>query len=125
MNTPPKIRKDPLLATAYFSCKHGVGYRVPSAYVKTSAAVPSSYFQTNTWRSNAWCYYYKNSHDNDIIKLFWVYIPAKKDPNLKSILKNVRKKFREYPVVAETIEQRGLTAAEIIEKPCLLLKIFD
>ena len=38
--------KDPFLATVCFSGKHVRGYRMPSQYIRYSAAVPSSNFQS-------------------------------------------------------------------------------
>ena len=116
--------KAPFLATVCFSGTHVTGYRMPSQYVKTSAAVPSSNFQSYTWKYESWmfCYQVDNS---DKIKYFWSYIPVKKAPKLKSIIQNVKKEFKEYPIVAGTIESEGLTADEIVLNPCILLEILD
>lgn len=97
---------------------------MPSQYIKSSAAVPSSNFQSYSWKYNAWIFFYQ-VNNSGIIKDFWVHIPVKKAPKLKNIIKNAKKDFKEYPIVAETIEARGLTAEEIIKKPCILLEILD
>lgn len=119
-----KVSKKPVLATICFSGNHVVGYRIPSQYIKSSAAVPSSNFQSYSSKYNAWIFLYQ-VNNSDIVKGFWVHIPVKKAPKLKSIIKNAKKDFKEYPVVAETIETRGLTAEEIIRNPCILLEILD
>ena len=119
-----KTNKNPFLATVCFSGNHIVGYRMPSQYIKSSAAVPSSNFQSYSWKYNAWIFYYQ-VNNSGIIKEFWVHIPVKKAPKLKSIIKNAKKNFKEYPIVAETIEARGLTAEEIIKNPSILLEILD
>lgn len=119
-----KTNKNPFLATVCFSGNHIVGYRMPSQYIKSSAAVPSSNFQSYSWKYDAWMFLYQ-INNSGIIKKFWVHIPVKKAPKLKSIIKNAKKDFKEYPVVAETIESRGLTAEEIIKNPCILLEILD
>lgn len=69
--------------------------------------------------------FYYHVNNSGIVKEFWVHIPVKKDPKLKNIIKNAKKDFKEYPIVAETIEARGLTAEEIIKNPCILLEILD
>ncbi len=119
-----KTNKNPFLVTVCFSGNHIVGYRMPSQYIKSSAAVPSSNFQSYSWKYNAWIFFYQ-INNSGIIKDFWVHIPVKKAPKLKSIIKKAKKDFKEYPIVAETIEARGLTAEEIIKNPCILLEILD
>lgn len=119
-----KANKNPVLATVCFSGNHIVGYRMPSQYIKSSAAVPSSNFQSYSWKYNAWIFFYQ-VNNSGIIKDFWVHIPVKKAPKLKNIIKNAKKDFKKYPIVAETIEARGLTAEEIIKNPCILLEILD
>ena len=94
-----KIGKDPILATTCFSGKHVVGYRVPDVYIKSSAADPSSNFQSYTWESKAWLFYYKSDDGNGLIKFSRIHIPAKKAAGSKSILKEARKNFKEYPFV--------------------------
>lgn len=119
-----KANKNPVLATVCFSGNHIVGYRMPSQYIKSSAAVPSSNFQSYSWKYNAWIFFYQ-VNNSGIIKDFWVHIPVKKAPKLKNIIKNAKKDFKEYPIVAETIKARELTAEEIIKNPCILLEILD
>ena len=100
------------------------GYRMPSEYVKSSAAVPSSNFQSYSRAYNSWllCYEIDNS---GIMKYFWSDIPVKKAPNLKSIIKKAKNDFKEYPTVAATIEAEGFTAEEIVNNPWILLEILD
>ena len=119
-----KVDKNPYLATICFKGNHVTGYRMPAQYIRSSAAVPSSNFQSYSWKYEAWFFCYKTD-DNDIIKIFYTYIPVKKAPNLKSIIKDARKNFKEYPVVAENIENEGITAEEIIDNPCVMLEILD
>lgn len=119
-----KVNKNPILATVCFSGNHVVGYRIPSQYIKSSAAVPSSNFQSYSWYYDAWIFCYQ-ADNSGIIKDFWVHIPVKKAPKLKSIIKNVKKNFKDYPIVAETIESDCLTADTIIQNPCILLEILD
>lgn len=116
--------KNPFLATVCFSGNHVTGYRMPGQYVRTSAAVPSSNFQSYSWKYDSWIFFYQVDN-SDKIKYFWLYIPVKKAPKLKSIIKNVKKEFKDYPIVAETIESEGLNADEIVQDPCILLEILD
>lgn len=119
-----KVDKNPYLATICFKGDHVTGYRMPTEYIRSSAAVPSSNFQSYSWKYEAWLFCYKTD-DSDIIKIFYTYIPVKKAPKIKSIIKDVRKNFKEYPVVAETIENENMTAEEIIDNPCVILEILD
>lgn len=118
-----KVEKDPMLAIVDFKGKHVTGYAYPSVYEQTSAAVPSSNFQSYTRTSDAWLYYYVVDTDNQRIRCFWSYIPSKKPS--KSFVKNLKKDFKEYPVVAETVEAEGITAEQINQNPMLLLEILD
>lgn len=111
-----KANKNPVLATVCFSGNHIVGYRMPSQYIKSSAAVPSSNFQSYSWKYNAWIFFYQ-VNNSGIIKDFWVHIPVKKAPKLKNIIKNAKKDFKEYPIVAETIEARGADSRRNNQKP--------
>ncbi len=119
-----KVNKNPILATVCFSGNRVVGYRIPSQYIKSTAAVPSSNFQSYSWKYVAWIFCYEIDKSG-IIKDFWVHIPVKKAPKLKSIIKKAKKDFKDYPVVAETIVSDGLTADTILQNPCILLDILD
>lgn len=119
-----KDYSQPTLATVCFTGNHVVGYRIPTQYIKSTVAVPSSNFQSYSWNYEAWVFAYRVGNE-EVIRTFWVHIPVKKAPKLKSIIKKAKKDFKDYPVVAETIVSDGLTADTIIQNPCILLDILD
>ncbi len=119
-----KDYSQPTLATVCFTGNQVVGYRIPTQYIKSTAAVPSSNFQSYSWNYEAWVFAYRVGNE-EVIRTFWVHIPVKKAPKLKSIIKKAKKDFKDYPVVAETIVSDGLTADTIIQNPCILLDILD
>lgn len=55
------------------------------------------------------------------------YIPSKKTPKLKSILRDVKNNFQkeDFKYIKETVESQGITAEQIIDKPWILLEILD
>ena len=118
-----KAEKEPMLAVVDFKGNHVIGYAYPSLYEQTSAAVPSSYFQSYTRTRDAWLYYYVVDTDKERVRCFWSYIPSKKTS--KKFIKNLKKDFKEYPFVAETVEAEGITAEQINQNPMLLLEILD
>lgn len=122
-----KVDKTPVLANVCYSSDKMTCYMVPGRYEKTTAAVPSNYFQSTTTRKNAWLYYKQIKKNGDRISLLYTYIPSKKIPKVKSILSDIKNNFEkeEFRFIKETIETEGVTAEELIDKPWRILKILE
>lgn len=122
-----KVAKTPILSIICYSSDNITCYKTPGMYVKSTAAVPSNYFQSQTSNNRAWIYYKKINSESDLIKMLYTYIPSKKTPKLKSILNDVKNNFRkeDFKYIKETVESQGITAEQIIDKPWILLEILD
>ena len=122
-----KIAKTPVLASICYSSDNITCYMTPGMYVKSTAPVPSNYFQSYTTKNRAWIYYKRIKSESDLIKYFYTFIPSKKTPKLKSILKDIKNNFRkeDFRYIQNTVESKGITAEEITEKPWVLLEILD
>lgn len=122
-----KVSKTPVLASVCYTGDNITGYMAPSMYVKSTAPVPSNYFQSYTTQKRAWTYYKKIKSESELIKYYYSYIPSKKTPKIKSILKNIKNNFKkeDFQYICDTVESQGITAEMIIQKPWLLLEILD
>lgn len=122
-----KVGKTPILSTVCYSSDNMTCYKHPGLYVQSTAPVPSNYFQGQTTSKTAWIYYKRIKSESNLIKLMYTYIPSKKTPKLKSILKDVRNNFGkdDFEYIKATVEAQGITAEQIIDKPWILLEILD
>ncbi len=122
-----KVDKTPVLANLCYSSDKMTCYMVPGRYEKTTAAVPSNYFQSSTTRKDAWLYYMQIKDNGDRISLLYTYIPSKKIPKVKSILSDIKNNFEkeDFKLIKETIESEGVTADELIDKPWTVLEILE
>lgn len=122
-----KVGKTPRLSTVCYSSDNITCYKVPGLYVQSTAPVPSNYFQGQSSSKTAWMYYKKIRSESDNIKLMYTYIPSKKMPKLKSILKGVKNNFKkeDFEYIKETVESQGITAEQLVDKPWILLEILD
>lgn len=122
-----KVAKTPILSTVCYSSDNITCYKIPGLYVQSTAPVPSNYFQGQSSSKTAWIYYKTIRSESDLIKLMYTYIPSKKMPKLKSILKDVKNNFKkeDFEYIKATLESQGVTAEQIIEKPWILLEILD
>ena len=75
--------------------------------------------------SGEWWYLYNVDSDNTLNVSFWDYSYSRKPKSLKSRLKDMKKDFKKYPQVYETVEKARLTAEQISENPTILLEILD
>lgn len=122
-----KVAKTPILSTVCYSSDNITCYKVPGMYVQSSAPVPSNYFQSYSSGKSAWMYYKKIKSESDNIKLMYTYIPSKKMPKLKSILKNVKNNFKkeDFEYIKAEVESQGITAEQLVDKPWIMLEILD
>lgn len=122
-----KVSKTPVLSSICYSSDNITCYKVPGLYVQSTAPVPSNYFQGQSSSKTAWIFYKKIRSESDVIKLMYTYIPSKKTPKLKSILKDVKNNFEKenFEYIKATVESQGITAEQIINKPWILLEILD
>ena len=126
-----KANKEPILATVFFQGKHVTGYEFPTLFVRSSAPTPSNHFQANSTESPAWNYYYVTDTAKDKIICFWLKNTIKKSKltklieGKKSYIKELRKDFKDYPNVVETVEKENISEQQINEDPELLLEILD
>ncbi len=126
-----KANKTPALATVFFQGKHVTGYEFPTVFVRSSSPTPSNHFQANSTESPAWNYYYVTDTAKDKIICFWLKNTIKKSKlsklieGKKSYIKEIRKDFEDYPIVAETVEKENISEQQINEDPELLLEILD
>lgn len=122
-----KVSKTPVLSNACYSSDNITCYKIPGMYVRSTAAVPSNYFQSQTTSNRAWIYYKKIKSESEYIKLLYTYIPSKKTPKLKSILSDIKNNFKkeDFQYIKETVESQEITAEQIIDKPWILLEILD
>lgn len=122
-----KVGKTPILSTVCYSSDNITCYKTPGLYVKSTAPVPSNYFQGQSTSKSAWIYYKKIKSESDLIKMLYTYIPSKKTPKLKSILRDIKNNFKQedFRYIKETVESQGITAEQVIDKPWILLEILD
>lgn len=122
-----KVSKAPVLASVCYTGDNITCYMVPSMYIRSSAPVPSNYFQSFTTERSAWTYYKKIKSEGELIKYYYTYIPSKKTPKIKSILKDIKNNFEkeDFLYISDAVESQGITAEMIIQKPWLLLEILD
>ncbi len=126
-----KANKEPILATVFFQGKHVTGYEFPTLFVRSSAPTPSNHFQASSSESPAWNYYYVTDSAKDKIICFWLKNTIKKGKlaklieGKKSYIKELRKDFKDYPNVAETVEKENISEQQINDDPALLLEILD
>ncbi len=122
-----KVSKTPILASICYSSDYITGYMVLGLYIKSTAPVPSNYFQSYTWQKNTWVFYKKIKSESDMIEYYYTYIPSKKTPKIKSILKNIKNNFKkeDFLYISDAVESQGITAEMIIQRPWMLLEILD
>lgn len=122
-----KDSKTPRLASICYSSNNMVGYKVPSVFESSTTPVPSNHFQTYSITSNSWRYYKQIKREGEHIHFFCSYIPSKKAPKMKSFLSYFKANFEkeEYQYIVKVIEQQGITAEMLSEKPWLVLEILD
>ena len=123
--------KYPFMETEIYKGKHVTGYMEPYAFENntTSRTFTGIMYYANTVYSGCRAYhytvdggkhvYYWNSFESEKIN-------AKREKySQKKLLNKISKKFKDYPTVAEEVEKRGLTAAQIHKDPTILLEILD
>ena len=122
--------KFPFLATEIFKGKHVTGYMEPFAFDNTTTSRSfGGIMSTNTTYLGCRAYHY--TVDGGKYVYYWMLfesekVNAKREKySQKKLLKKIKDKFKDYPVVAEEVEKRGLTAERIHENPTILLEILD
>lgn len=122
-----KMSKTPVLASVCYSSDNITGYMTPGMYIKSTTPVPSNYFQSYTTQRNAWVYYKRIKSESDKIEYLYTYIPSKKTPSLKKILRDVKNNFskEDFKYIEQIFAAEGVTAEDIIKKPWLFLEVLD
>jgi len=120
-----KILKTPVLAIQNYQGKHVKGYMYPTFFDDTRTSINAGVMQNTSMFSGEWWYLYNVDSDNARNISYWDYSYSRKPKSLKSRLKEMKKDFKEYPQVCETVEKQGLTAEQISENPTILLEILD
>ena len=120
-----KIAPKPILAIQNYQGKHVKGYMYPTFFDDTRTSINAGVMQNTSMYSGEWWYLYNVDSDNTLNVSFWDYSYSRKPKSLKSRLKDMKKDFKKYPQVYETVEKQGLTAEQISENPTILLEILD
>ena len=113
------------MAIQNYQGKHVKGYMYPTFFDDTPTSINAGVMQNTSMYSGEWWYLYNVDSDNTLNVSFWDYSYSRKPKSLKSRLKDMKKDFKKYPQVYETVEKQGLTAEQISENPTILLEILD